>query len=245
MHYIQKHFLSCRSRRLYYGSRIRPFRLNVLAPYGRRQNEQIPFLRFGDLYSATKRRNEEMKFCFGVFAIFIQDAKTKKWNFKARQNDKVTAKYQTLIRRGYLFVLSFVRFVDFQKAPKRQNDNATKLGFAAISFCRLFEMFPFTCVIVSSFVSVYNMEAGYGHFVCSFCRVIQVAKTKKWNFILAFVRFVAFHKAPKRTNEMAVSGFHIIHTDEGWNDYTCKRERFVFFLLVNDYKISKPVNEVH
>ena len=43
---------------------------------------------------------------------------------------------------------------------------------------------------------------------CSFCRVIQVAKTKKWIFILAFVRLVAFHKAPKRTNEMAVSGFH-------------------------------------
>ena len=35
-----------------------------------------------------------------------------------------------------------------------------------------------------------------------FCfRVVQVAKTKKWNFISSFVRFVALVKAPKRTNE--------------------------------------------
>ena len=76
-----------------YGSRIRPFRLFVLAPYGRRQNEQTT---------------------------------------------KLPRNIKLLICRGYLFVLSFVRFFDFHKAPKRTNDNATKWSFAAISFRRLF-----------------------------------------------------------------------------------------------------------
>ena len=40
----------------------------------KRRNE-IPFLRFGDLYNATKRTNEEMKFCFGVLS-FVRVKKT-------------------------------------------------------------------------------------------------------------------------------------------------------------------------
>ena len=77
-----------------------------------------------------------MKFCFGVLAFVRFGALTTAQRDKARQNDKVTAKYQSLICRGYSFVLSFVRYVDFHKAPKRQNDNATKWGFAVILFCR-------------------------------------------------------------------------------------------------------------
>ena len=46
-----------------------------------------------------------------------------------------------------------------------------------------------------------------------FCFVRFVALYKSQNnevkFHLVFVRFLAFHKAPKRTNDMAESGFHI------------------------------------
>ena len=100
-------------------------RFFVLSRCTSRQNEEttkrrngISFLRFFVLSRCTSRQNKEMDFIssFLRFVVLV----------KARQNDKVTAKYQSLIFRGYLFVLSFVRFVDFHKAPKRQNDNATK-----------------------------------------------------------------------------------------------------------------------
>ena len=46
-----------------------------------------------------------------------------------------------------------------------------------------------------------NAKTTFHFFVCLFCRVVQVAKTKKWNFISSFLRFVALVKARKRTNE--------------------------------------------
>ena len=86
------------------------------------QNFISSFVRFVALYKSPKRRNG---FHFFVSSFCRVGQSTTK-----RQNDKVTAKYQSLIFRGYLFVLSFIRFVDFHNLhallPKRQNDNATK-----------------------------------------------------------------------------------------------------------------------
>ena len=46
-----------------------------------------------------------------------------------------------------------------------------------------------------------NAITKFHFFVCSFCRVVQVDKTKKWNFISSFLRFVALYKSTKRRNE--------------------------------------------
>ena len=145
----------------------------------KRQNE-ISFLRFGDLYNATKRNGHKTSFC-----RVVQVAKTKKWiSFLAflrfvevGQNEQTTKRHKLSRNIKVWFfvvtcvVLSFVSFCRFP--PRRQNNRTTtrqKWGFAAISsFCRLVQRDKTN-------------------------RVIQVAKTKKWNFILAFVRFVAFHK---------------------------------------------------
>ena len=43
-------------------------RLDQRDKTNKRRNE-IPFLRFGDLYNATKRANEETKLCFGVLSF--------------------------------------------------------------------------------------------------------------------------------------------------------------------------------
>ena len=110
-----------------------PKRKNAKTKY---QNFISSFVRFVALYKSPKRRNG---FHFIVCSSCRLPHSTMEW-----KNDKVTAKYQSLICGGFLFVLSFVRFVDFQKTPKRQNDNATKWGFAAISFCRLFVLWRYT-----------------------------------------------------------------------------------------------------
>ena len=129
------------------------------------------------------------------FCLVVQVAKTKKW----------------------IFISSFVRFVAFPTA--RRNDKTTKLPrnikvwFVVVtcSFCRLFVLSTSTRRQNDRTTTRKNeVLRPFRFVVCSFCRVIQVAKTKKWNFILAVVRFVASHKAPKRTNEMAVSGFHAL-----------------------------------
>ena len=159
------------------------FHFFVLSRCTSRQNEEMEFHFFVCLFccvsqgaKANKRENEISKFHFFVcsFCRVVQVVKTKNgFHFfvfsycrlphstTERQNHKVTAKYQSLICRGYLFVLSFVRFVDFQKAPKRQNDNATKWGFAVISFCRLF--------VLSRYTSRQNEEMKFHFGVCSFC----------------------------------------------------------------------------
>ena len=153
------------------------------------------FCRVGQGAKTNKRENAKTKFHFFVcsFCRVVQVAKTKKWNF----------------------ISSFLRFVAFSKA--RQNDKTTKLPRnikvwfveATCSFCRLFVLSTSTRRQNDRTTTRQNEVLGpFRLVVYSFCRVIQVAKTMKWNFILAFVRFVAFHKAPKRTNEMAVSGFH-------------------------------------
>ena len=59
--------------------------------------------------------------------------------------------------------ISFVRFVDFHKAPKRQNNNETKWGFVDISFCPLF--------VLSRYTSRLNEEMKFHFGVCSFCRL--------------------------------------------------------------------------
>ena len=46
-----------------------------------------------------------------------------------------------------------------------------------------------------------NAKTKFHFFVCSFCHVVQVAKTKKWNFISSFLRFVALYKSTKRRND--------------------------------------------
>ena len=147
------------------------YKLNFISSF-------FSFFRVGQCEKTNKRQNAKTIFNFFVspFCRVVQVAKTKKWNLISsflccrlpqstteRQNDKVTAKYQSLICRGYLFVLSFVRFVDFHKAPKRQNDNVKKWGFVAISFCRLF--------VLSRYTSRNNEEMKFHFGVCSFCRL--------------------------------------------------------------------------
>ena len=157
------------------------------AKTNKRENEEMefPFLRFGDLYNATKRtngcitrQNEEMDFISSFLRLsrWSKHDKTTK-----RQSYREISKFDFSWLLVRFVVCSFCRLPQGAKKTERQRDK--------MRFLR-----PFRFV------------------VCSFCCVIQVAKTKKWNFILAFVRFVAFHKAPKRTNEMAVSGSHIHFT---------------------------------
>ena len=99
----------------------------------------ISFLRFVALFKAPKRTNTKMKYqnfisSFVRFVALYKSPKRFVALVKARQNDKVTAKYQSLIFRGYLFVLSFIRFVDFHKAPKRQRDKMRFCGHFVLSF---------------------------------------------------------------------------------------------------------------
>ena len=140
----------------------------------------------------NKRQNAKTKFHFFVCSIcrVVQVAKTKKGNFissfcRVSQGAKTNKRQSYREISNFWFVVvtcSFCRSFVLSTSTRRQNEQTTTRQNEVLR--------PFRFV------------------VCSFCRVIQVAKTKKWNFILAFVRFVAFHKASKRTNEMAVSGFH-------------------------------------
>ena len=45
------------------------------------------------------------------------------------------------------------------------------------------------------------MEAGYGHFVCSFWRLIEGDKTNKRQNEISFLRFGDLYNATKRTND--------------------------------------------
>ena len=92
-------------------------------------------------------------------------------------------------------------------------------------------------------------------FVCSFCRVVQVAKrrngisflrffvlykstkrrnekTKKWNFISSFVRFVALYKSPKRRNGFYffVSSFCLVVQCAKTNKHENEISKFHFFV---------------
>ena len=158
----------------------------------RERKNKISFLRLFVLSRCTSRQNEEMEFHFFVcsFCRVVQVAKTKKWNF----------------------ISSFARLVAFPKARQTTKlPRNIKVWFVVVtsSFCRLFVLSTSTRRQNDRTTTRQNeFLRPFRFVVCLICRVIQVAKTKKWNFILAFVHFVAFHKAPKRTNEMAVSGFH-------------------------------------
>ena len=50
---------------------------------------------------------------------------------------------------------------------------------------------------------VLHMEAGYGHFVCSFWRLMEGHKTNKRQNEISFLRFGDLYNATKRQNEMA------------------------------------------
>ena len=45
------------------------------------------------------------------------------------------------------------------------------------------------------------METGYGHFVCSFWRLIEGDKTNKRQNEISFLRFGDLYNATKRTND--------------------------------------------
>ena len=110
------------------------------AKTNKRENEKwnfiFSFVRFAALYKSPKRRNG--------FHFFVCSFCRLPHSTMERQNDKVTAKYQSLICRGYLFVLSFVRFVDFHKAPKtteRQRDKMRFCGHFVLSFVRFVALY--------------------------------------------------------------------------------------------------------
>ena len=96
-------------------------RLFVLVPWPTRQNEdrrnEIPFLRFGDLYNATKRTNEEMIFCFCVLVFVRFGALT---NATKRRNEEM---------KFHFFVLA--------TCATRQNEQTKKWIFV-FAFSRLF-----------------------------------------------------------------------------------------------------------
>ena len=86
------------------------------------------------------------------------------------------------------------------KSPKRRN---------VISFLRLFVLSRWSRQQTSK---RQNVKTKFHFFVYSFCRVVQVAKTKKWNFISSFVCFVAFLKTlrnDKTTKYPEISKFDL------------------------------------
>ena len=125
----------------------------------KRQNE-ISFLRFGDLYNATKRTNDKRNgrknsFCRVVVLSFWRLVEVDKTN--KRQNEQVTMTNQTLIFRGNFVVLSFCRalgkatkqtneemkfhFFVLATCTTRQNEQTKKWNFV-FAFCRLFVFAP-------------------------------------------------------------------------------------------------------
>ena len=46
-----------------------------------------------------------------------------------------------------------------------------------------------------------SMEAGYGHFVCSFWRIVEGDKMNKRRNEISFLRFGDLYNATKRTND--------------------------------------------
>ena len=133
------------------------------------------FCRVGQGAKTNKRQNAKTRFYFFVcsFCRVVQVAKTKKWNFissflsfvafpKARRNDKTT-KLPRNIKVWFVVVnYSFCRLFVLSTST-RQNDNATKWGFAAISFCLLF--------VLSRYTSRQNKEIKFHFGVCSLCRL--------------------------------------------------------------------------
>ena len=124
-------------------NKISFLRLFVLSRCTSRQNEEMEFhffvcsfCRVGQVAKTNKRQSAKTKFHSFVcsFCRVVQVAKTKKLNYfissfvrfvalvKARQNDKVTAKYQRL---NYRVTCSFCRLFVLSTLTRRQNDRTT------------------------------------------------------------------------------------------------------------------------
>ena len=68
-------------------------------------------------------------------------------------------------------------------------------------------------------------------FVCSFCRDVQDAKTKKWNRISSFPRFVALYKLTKRRNGISFLRLFVLsRCTSRQNEETRKRRNGISFL---------------
>ena len=199
----------------------------------KRQNE-ISFLRFGDLYNATKRTNDKTKWpqnlilsrCRSVVWRLVDVDKTNK-----RQNEQVTTENQTLIFRGNVVVLSFRRAVG--KATKRTNEEM-KFWYFVFAFVRFGaltkatkrtnEEMRFHFFILATCTTRQNEQAKKWNFDISFSRLFVLApwptrqneKTRKWNSISSFWRLVQRDKRNKRRNEILF-----------WRSVVCSRKEIV------------------
>ena len=168
------------------------------------QNE-ISFLRFGDLYNATKRTNDKTKwpqnFILSRCRLFVlapwptrQNEETKKWNsiysfLRLVQRDK-TNKRRNEIWFWRSVVCSFSRLDQRDKTKKRRNE---------IPFLRFGNLYNAT--------KRTNEEMKFGFGVLSFVRFraltnAQNEETKKRNSISSFWRLVQRDKTNKRRNEI-------------------------------------------
>ena len=212
-----------------YGSRIRPFRCSFWRlmkgdKTNKRQND-ISFLRFGDLYNATneqttKRNGRKTSFCRVVVLSFWRLVKVDKTN--KRQNEQVTTKNQTLIFRGNFVVLSC--FDQRDKTNKRRNE----IHFFVLATCTTRQ----------------NEQTKKWNSISLFSRLLVLApwptrqneETKKWNSISSFCRLVQRNKTNKRRNEIPFLRFLVCsfwRLDQ--RDKTKKRRneemKFDFFVL--------------
>ena len=117
----------------------------------KRQNEQATKWNSISSFWRLLQRENTIKLVVCSFCRVGQGAKTNKQT--TERHSKISfcrlfvlspsPKHGKPIKRpSYRDILKFdfswllVRFVDFNKAPKRRNDNTTRWGFATISFCR-------------------------------------------------------------------------------------------------------------
>ena len=133
--------------------------LRALDKTHKRRNE-IPFLRFGDLYNATKRTNEEMKSCFCVLSFVRFVVLT---NATKRRNEEM---------KFHFFVLA--------TCTTRQNERTKKCNLV-VAFCRLFVLAPWP--------TRQNEETKKWNSISSFWRLVQRDKTNKRRNEIPFLRF--------------------------------------------------------
>ena len=142
----------------------------------------ISFVRFGALWKATKRTNAKMKFHFFVLATCI-----------TRQNKQTTKRNGRKTSFCRVVVLLFWRLVEVDKTNKRQNEQVTTTNQTLI-FRGNFVILSFRRAEGAKTNKRENEISKFHFFVCSFCRVVQVAKTKKW---VSYLRLFVLSPSPQ------------------------------------------------
>ena len=206
----------------------------------KRQNE-ISFLRFGDLYNATKRTNDKTKWPQKPHFVALSFCRFGAlWKSTKRRNDK-TNKLPRQIKLWYFAVTlsfcrsvvlwgrrqnektkkwnPFLRFGDLYNATERTNEEM-KFRYFVFAFIRFGTM--------TNATKRTNEEMKFHFFVLATCTTRQNEQTKKWNSISSFSHLFVLAPWPTRQNEQTKKSNSI----------------FSFWRLVQRDKTNKRRNEI-